>query len=75
MNRLQAWLNSHPTAKYLLSTAEGAMLGVMGSYLTGVVNGVAVLSVDGLKRTAISAVLTGVVAAYNTWKTPPTLKS
>ncbi len=70
--KFQAWLNANPRAKYLLSSAEGASFGVIVSYLVGVVNGTGTFTWAGLKRTIATALVTGITAAYNLWKVPPT---
>lgn len=72
---LQQWLNNHPKLKYALVTAEGAMGGTIGSKLTGWANDTTTFTGTGLKRTFISALFAGAIAAYNCWKTPPTIQS
>ena len=71
---LQSWLNDHPKAKYALSAVEGALIGSVGSYLVGYLNGSGTFTTAGLKRTVVAGITTGVTAIYNTWKTPPETK-
>lgn len=71
MKELQAWLNARPRLKYSLSLIEGSLIGGIGSYAIGWLNGTGTLTRDGLKRTLVGAISTGVTAVYNTWKTSP----
>ena len=72
IKKIESYLNANPKTKYILSTGEGAAFGVVFSYIVGVLNGSGTITVTGLKRTAAMALVNGLTAAYNLWKTPPT---
>lgn len=74
LQEIQKWINDRPMVKYAVSTIEGSVFGALGSYLIGYLNGTGTLTAAGLKRTVVAALVTGLTAVYNTWKTKPESK-